>query len=78
MFDIGWSELPHRHCCADCNRPESARRIAYAGAMDREAPADGVGVPDQFHEAMREAEMADLKQVDEDDRPGERGFDPDW
>ena len=65
MFDIGWSELVvigDRR--ADRDRPEgTARRAAHASASAwRKIRRMATEFQGQFQEAMREAEMADLKK----------------
>lgn len=78
MFDIGWGELVVIGVVAliaigPKELPGVLRTLGQAMAKVRRMAAEFQG---QFNEAMREAEMADLKQTVEDTASSFTNFDP--
>ena len=68
MFDIGWGELVVIGIVAliAIGPKELPTVLRTLGQYMGKSPAHGVEFQGQFQEAMREAEMADLKKQAED------------
>ena len=78
MFDISWTEFLLIGVVAliVIGPKELPARSAHAGAMDRRVRSMAADFQGQFQEAMREAEMADLKKQVDDIAHDIKSYDP--